>query len=313
MAVSFTWGELVWAALSVGKAEAIHLVRFGIYSGFELLYRAAMIYANLRVGTGDTLQATKAFDSLDPSEKGAMSYFFGLATAKLLAEKRLGISWLMHLDVYRSQLNPLILRRGKAKPDLLGADSSGNWVVIEAKGRSGVMPAKVMARAKSQTANLLSVSGKAVSLGIAHGSYFSRRRLAVRWIDPRPRRRGARLELDRVTFDAAYYAPIRRLLDEDRPSHIVSVQGRLCRLVTAPELDLRLGLTVSQEPHAPIGEQNSVTSPSGPEISSEYVGGDGIAIQLGPSWLPERMQLEPSDRPVVPLSVRLSQRAATES
>jgi hypothetical protein len=38
----------VWAAISVGKAQASHMLRFGFYSMFELLFRASIIFANLK-------------------------------------------------------------------------------------------------------------------------------------------------------------------------------------------------------------------------------------------------------------------------
>src|SRR5687767_4042942 len=98
--VSFPWEELVWAAISVGRAELFHILRHGPFSAFEIIYRAAIVYANLReTGTGE-LARSKAYEGLDPSEKGAISYFMGLTLAKLLSEKLLDVPWLMHLDVY---------------------------------------------------------------------------------------------------------------------------------------------------------------------------------------------------------------------
>jgi hypothetical protein len=129
--LDFSWADLVWAAISVGKAEANQLVRFGFYSMFELLYRASILFANLREDGLGYLTKSDAFKALDPSEKGALSYFFGLTTAKLFAEKHLGVSWLMHLDVYKAQLHPVVTHRGKVKPDLLGRDAQNQWVVIE--------------------------------------------------------------------------------------------------------------------------------------------------------------------------------------
>ena len=300
----FDWAELVWAAVSVGKAEATHMVRFGFYSLFELLYRASIIFANLKEDSLGYLTKSDAFRALDPSEKGAMSYFFGLTTAKLIAEKQLGVSWLMHLDVYRDRLQPVVTYRGKVKPDLIGRNSQNEWIVIEGKGRSGTMPSKVITAAKRQTKNLTSVSGDPVSMRIAHGAFFDSNRLAVTWVDPPRARNAARLGLDREIFDSAYYAPIREALsDPTRRRELIVVGEHLCEMVAAPELDLRIGLASAE---------NVVANAEAPRLNrqgpftSEFVGGDGIAIQLGPSWSQDRMRHQPGDRAAVPYHDRVT-------
>ena len=102
---SFTWAQIVWAAISVGKAESAHVLRYGLHSGFELLRRIGIVFANWREDASGRVCKTSAFKALNPSEKGAMSYFFGLTVAKLLASARLGVPWLMHLDVYRHRVS----------------------------------------------------------------------------------------------------------------------------------------------------------------------------------------------------------------
>jgi hypothetical protein len=74
------------------------------------------------------------YDGLDPSEKSAVSYFVGLTVAKLLAHRLLDVPWLMHLDVYRRDLQPVL--HGGGKPDLVGQNGAGQWVAIESKGRT---------------------------------------------------------------------------------------------------------------------------------------------------------------------------------
>ena len=114
--LNFGWPELLWAAISVGRGELLHLLRHGAFSEFEMAYRAAILFANLReTGSGD-LERSAAYRGLDPSEKGAISYFMGLTVAKLFADRLLNVPWLMHLDVYRKKLSPI---HGAAKPDLV--------------------------------------------------------------------------------------------------------------------------------------------------------------------------------------------------
>jgi|SRR3954466_5918680 hypothetical protein len=82
------------------------------------------------------------------------------------------------------------------KPDLIGRNSQNQWVVIEGKGRSGVMPPEVIKAAKAQTKNLASVAGIPVSMRIAHGAFFDPNRLGVTWVHPIQGRDAARLRLE---------------------------------------------------------------------------------------------------------------------
>ena len=91
-----TWPEVVHAAITVGRANWRDVFRHGLYSKYEMLYRASMIYANLRAYRG-RIAATSAFLALDPSEKSAVTYFLGLTFAKLIATRLLAIEWLLHL------------------------------------------------------------------------------------------------------------------------------------------------------------------------------------------------------------------------
>lgn len=89
--LAITWPELVWAAISVGRAELLHLMRFGPFSAFEIVYRAALVFANLKERADGNITRSEAYDGLDPSEKSAVSYFLGLTTAKLIADRLLAL------------------------------------------------------------------------------------------------------------------------------------------------------------------------------------------------------------------------------
>ncbi len=112
----------------------MHIFRYGQFSLFEITYRSALIYANLCDDGAGRIKRSEAYDGLDPSEKGAVSYFLGLTLAKAFAERELDVPWLMHLDVYRKELAPVL--SGQSRPDLVGQTTGGSWVVIEAKGRT---------------------------------------------------------------------------------------------------------------------------------------------------------------------------------
>lgn len=113
------------AALTVGKANFNHVVRYKRYSMFEIIFRVAIIYSNLVQGMVNSLSRSETYDALDPSEKSAISYFLGLAFAKLFADAYLNVPWLMHLDVYRDRLRPYSVSSG-SRPDLVGLDTNGD-------------------------------------------------------------------------------------------------------------------------------------------------------------------------------------------
>jgi len=70
-----TWHELIWAAITVGKADRLHLLRYGRHSIFELIYRSSIIFSNLKQDGKGFIRRSNVYGALDPSEKGAISYF----------------------------------------------------------------------------------------------------------------------------------------------------------------------------------------------------------------------------------------------
>ena len=168
--LSFTWADLLWAAISVGRAEHFHLFRHGAFSSFEIVYRAAIIFANLCETPNGSIKQSAAYEGLDPSEKGAISFFIGLTIAKLFVEKRLNVPWLMHLDVYRQELQPVL--QGLARPDLVGRNVAGDWIVVEAKGRTHGYDKSALVRAKEQAGQLLSIGGTQPALRLALLAHF---------------------------------------------------------------------------------------------------------------------------------------------
>lgn len=94
-----------------------------------------------------------------------------MAICKLFASRLLNTPWLLHLDVFRDQLNPATLG-GRSRPDLVGQDASGAWHAFETKGRSSVPSSEDKLKAKSQAQRLVSVDGSACSLHIGSFAYF---------------------------------------------------------------------------------------------------------------------------------------------
>lgn len=100
-----------------GKTKSSVRVQAGEGSLYEALFRLSSIRMALeQTGPSATrLRRTQAARTLDPAEKGAVSYFMGIAVAKLFAAKLIDARWLLHLDVFRPLFN--IVLRGRSRPD----------------------------------------------------------------------------------------------------------------------------------------------------------------------------------------------------
>src|SRR5438105_5261988 len=129
-----SWDDLLWAALTVGRPNRQYVFRHGAASLYEALFRWSLIRMALeqRGIRASRLRRTAAARTLDPSEKGAVNYFLGLAVCKLFADRLLDAPWLLHFDVFRPLLNPALI--GRSRPDLVGQTINGRWVVLECKG-----------------------------------------------------------------------------------------------------------------------------------------------------------------------------------
>lgn len=134
--LAVSWSQLVWAAVTVGRPRWAEVLRFGVHSLWELCSRAGSVYATLVKGAGEEVFQSGLYRfGLDPSEKGAVSYFLGLVASKAFAERMLGVPCLAHIDLYREELRPVLL--GLSRPDFAGENQHGEWIVLESKGRSG--------------------------------------------------------------------------------------------------------------------------------------------------------------------------------
>ena len=215
--LDFSWAELLWAAITIGRPNTAYVFQHGEASFHEALFRVSLIRMALeQVPFSPRLNRTDAFRSLDPTEKGAVSYFLGMATCKLFARRLLNTPWLLHLDVFRDQLNPAILG-GRSRPDLVGQDISGAWHAFETKGRSSVPSSQDKIKAKAQAQRLVSVNGLACSLHVGSFAFFRQEELEFYWRDPDPEETEKQEPIEiKITDDdwAYYYAPALALASE---------------------------------------------------------------------------------------------------
>ena len=206
--LDFTWGELCKAAITVGRRNWEDVLKFGTYSGLDLLWRVAMVRANLREDPNtERLHRSDIFDALDRSEKGAVSYFLGMCFAKLALEKLFRVRWLLHLDVYQASLNGYLAFN--TRPDFVGLDARQQWTVVEAKGRSWGMPDDTMTTAKQQTRSLRRINDQLPALRLAVGTGFFSEGVRTRIWDPDDYDDDAPdVPIDLEAFLKAYYRPL---------------------------------------------------------------------------------------------------------
>ena len=177
-----SWNELLWAAITIGRPSMYHVFRHGSASFYEALFRLSLVRMAVKQGAFRRLRRTGAFTELDPTEKGMVSYFMGMTLCKLFAWRLLHTPWLLHLDVFRPMLNPVL--HGRSRPDLVGDDIAGRWHAFESKGRSGAPSSDDRQRAKTQARRLVSVDGTRCSLHIGSFAFFKSDELQFYWRDP---------------------------------------------------------------------------------------------------------------------------------
>ena len=78
-----SWDALLWAAITIGRPSTYHVFRYGPPSFHEAIFRLSLIRMAVEQDWNDHLRRTNAFAALDPTEKGMVSYFLGMALCKL--------------------------------------------------------------------------------------------------------------------------------------------------------------------------------------------------------------------------------------
>ena len=187
--------QLVLAALTVGRPNWSAVFAHGPSSILECTWRCAMVLSNVAIGrksNGDEyLTASSAFKYLDPSEKGAATFFIGSAMTKIVADA-FGIPTLYHLDTvkkYSAHLGPNVptvsmVSGGKSRPDFIGPYTKNVYGVFESKGRSHFSDDTLRLSAKAQTERIDQINGNAPFCRVACITSFGPSILSVDVVDP---------------------------------------------------------------------------------------------------------------------------------
>lgn len=283
-----SWDDLLWSALTVGRPNRSYVFKHGQSFAYEALFRLSLVRMALEQ-TGITtcrLRRTSAFRTMDPSEKGAINYFLGLTLCKLFASSVLDAHWLLHLDVFRPFLDPILT--GRSRPDLVGRRINGEWIALECKGRISVPDSTAKHKAKLQAQRLISIAGVAPAFNIGGIAYLEREALQFFWRDPAPEGmdppRPIRLNVEPDAW-RHHYALALGLIRQD-PAALQRMLERPL-LLTVEHADLQLGIrpTVLRS----LVSSDRLASLEGLLSGQVEEGGilyqpDGLAIVAGPSW-----------------------------
>ena len=277
-----TWAQLVWAAVTVGKAFGDEAA-FGLFSTFERIHRGSMLYAYLFEGPTGTILRAETYLGADPSEKGNISYSLGMTLAKLYSEVFLATPRLLHYATYADGY-AITTGAGGSRPDLIGLTTAGQWVVFEAKGRSNGLEAGVLAAAKAQSLQIETIDALTPICRVGLAAYFAA--TGLRFAVEDPVGTGSRkVDITPAKFVSRYDISLRQLIQTRASTASRQIDGHRYAGAEYPEADLFLSFVDDQDDRR--GRSLSETA---------YLGTDGLLIELGPSWREEKMRQQPQLR-----------------
>ena len=271
-----SWDDILWAALTVGRPNIAYVFQHGKASLYEAIFRLSLIRTAIEQDTSGYLKRTAAFTKLDPTEKGAVSYFLGMTLCKLFAAKLLDIPWLLHLDVFRELLNPTLL--GRSRPDLVGEDICGGWHVFECKGRSSSQPSnRDKIKAIIQAQSISAVDDVRCSLQVGTFAFFKSNVLHFYWSDPELKDHSLKLVSPMQKW-RYYYEPVLALDSNTENSirEVVSNSLQVFSKIHPVILELLSSNHWDKARTSAIGLRN--------EFKELGFQPDGLRIKAGESW-----------------------------
>ncbi len=274
-----------------------------------------MVMSNVAVSTdangNSFFTASDAFKQLDPSEKGAASFFIAGAFTKVVSEAFL-IPALYHLDTMHHYLpshGPALptvsmLTASKQRPDFIGPNFFNRYGVFESKGRTHYSDDALRIKAKEQTCMIDKIEGNDPSCRIACVTNLGTKRITVDVIDPTSPLKEA-FSLDLKDSDAK--EPFRlsdSFLKQSETHHFQVPQGQRYEVATIEEADLTFGLAeemvkvvrtesndvmkkavLARSPQEEVSFPRGVSEALGGNTEDNFaVGLDGHIVILGKTW-----------------------------
>ena len=198
--------------------------------------------------------------------------------------------------------------RRRTRPDFTGSHGGNIAIAVEAKGRSLSYDGTLVARAKKQVGSLPDIRRHPITATYAHVAYFDHDRWCAHLADPPAQSRTGLI--DPVQLTAVYYIPIVNAIRARRERELIRLsqtEGSYIRAYFA-EVDLYLSVLADIEAVTPtddiegsrdaddftggllyervlrLDEETERFYRTTPQDDREFLGSDGVAVQLGPSW-----------------------------
>lgn len=287
--INVTWAELAWAAVTYGKDSGCYYLRHPGHSWAEKVYRLFLLYTCL---TQVNMYACKSslYERMDPTEKGFASYFLGMTLTKLFSNQFLSTPLLWHVS---SASQAISYRPGNSRPDLIGCRSTLNdWIIAEAKGRSGSFDALALSNAKKQAQMITTVNGQIPRFCFGAEAYFAPC-LSFRANDPPSGEEAVPAEFNINHALDEYYSvfPVLKGLGSEE-----TVGGSTYFILNNQSVGVAVGLPAVYDAKGWRQELPRLDSSRsvGTMIGElEFLGPDGFFVRLDSRWLEQEMENEP--------------------
>lgn len=299
--LSLTWPDLVWAAITVGKPGIAYVYMHSWHSISDLFARSHTVYANL-CEVNNHIAQSSLYKASDPTEKGATSFFMGMAAAKLACSRFLGTPYLFHFSMSRVLGIP-IRSQSKLQPDLLGQLPNGDWVIVEAKGRTGKFDATALDKAKRQTQSVLTINGSSSITRVAAQTYFEPwMKLVLK--DPEPAEEtSAHVEIDLQAAYRRYYSLAYEATQISGDIRQIGTQEYIFSALAETNTGIAIGIRSDVRARLASGldisrdlVQGDAATGSPMKFDNTSIFPDGLAVSLDKRWSTELMKREPIDR-----------------
>ncbi|WP_157743280.1 hypothetical protein [Micromonospora coriariae] len=236
--LTFSTDDLVHALFATGRAPGDE-VSHGLASVWEFIHRVSLIPAYVRRSDGGGLVKSALARELDRSEKVSLSYALGQAMTGIFCQKKLGVTFLLHVDRYAGRYG-VTFGTTRKRADLFGWSPRG-WVVAEAKGRSNAMEAALPSTLVAQKRSIKSIAGERPWLALGCVASFPpyAYELLIDAVDPdEDALESIDVNMDLDRYMLAYYEPFLAAVAAGTPD--VRDQGYLASRFDV--LNLRVGL-----------------------------------------------------------------------
>lgn len=206
---------MILSTVVVGRYRWRNLFGLGMDRALEAVGLALHTSAFIET-TPTGLRMSPLFRELDSSEMIGVSYRLGMGLTNVVAQRELGIPWLLHVDRLVTSGAAILTPGQRRRGDLAGQDLSNRWHIVESKGRSSRPTAEVYVDAKIQAAQVVSVNGAAPATNSACVSDLSCDPFSVVLDDPPPDdEKSEKLVINPDKFFEEYYS-LANLLRSDK-------------------------------------------------------------------------------------------------